>query len=83
MQGNPKDGSTGEREAYFIDFAREIARVAKMPIMVTGGITKLEVAEEAIKKDQAGYGVQLWVLDELWQVTLTYLITGGSARIKM
>lgn len=59
MQGNPKDGSTGEREAYFIDFAREIARVAKMPIMVTGGITKLEVAEEAIKKDQAGYGVQL------------------------
>ncbi|RGP42081.1 12-oxophytodienoate reductase [Altererythrobacter insulae] len=59
MQGNPQEGSTGEREAYFIDFARQIAAVADMPIMVTGGITSLEVAEAALAKDEAGFGVQL------------------------
>ena len=30
-----------------------------MPIMVTGGITKMEVAEAALAKDEAGFGVQL------------------------
>ncbi|MBT8389643.1 MAG: NADH:flavin oxidoreductase/NADH oxidase family protein [Altererythrobacter sp.] len=59
MQGNPQEGSTGERETYFIDFARDIAKVADMPIMVTGGITKKEVAEAALAKDEAGFGVQL------------------------
>ena len=59
MQGNPQEGSTGERETYFIDFARQIAKVADMPIMVTGGITKMEVAEAALAKDEAGFGVQL------------------------
>lgn len=59
MQGNPQEGSTGEREAYFIDFARQIAAVADMPIMVTGGITKLDVAEAALAKDDAGFGVAL------------------------
>ena len=59
MQGNPQEGSTGEREAYFIGFARQIAAVADMPIMVTGGITKLDVAEAALAKDEHGFGVQL------------------------
>ncbi|MDA0819465.1 MAG: NADH:flavin oxidoreductase/NADH oxidase family protein [Proteobacteria bacterium] len=59
MQGNPQEGSTGARETYFIDFARQIAKVADMPIMVTGGITKMEVAEAALAKDEAGFGVQL------------------------
>ncbi|WP_284124128.1 NADH:flavin oxidoreductase/NADH oxidase family protein [Parerythrobacter aestuarii] len=59
MQGNPQEGSTGQREAYFIDFARDIAKVAEMPIMVTGGITKLTTAEEALTADDHGFGVQL------------------------
>ena len=59
MQGNPQEGSTGQREAYFIDFARDIAKVASMPIMVTGGITKLEVAEAALAEDEHGFGVQI------------------------
>jgi len=64
MQGNPQEGSTpssstAARETYFIDFARQIAKVADMPIMVTGGITKMEVAEAALAKDEAGFGVQL------------------------
>ncbi|MBO6944848.1 NADH:flavin oxidoreductase/NADH oxidase family protein [Altererythrobacter sp.] len=64
MQGNPQEGptpssSTAARETYFIDFARQIAKVADMPIMVTGGITKRKVAEAALAKDEAGFGVQL------------------------
>lgn len=59
MQGNPQEGSTGEREAYFVTFARDIAKVADMPIMVTGGITRLPVAESALAKDEHGFGVQL------------------------
>jgi len=49
MQGNPADNSTGRREAYFIDFAREIAAVASVPIMVTGGFVRREVAEQALE----------------------------------
>lgn len=59
MQGNPQEGSTGQREAYFIDFARDIAKVATMPIMVTGGITRLATAEEALSADDHGFGVAL------------------------
>ena len=65
MQGNADDASGGTpsstmaREAYFIDFARDIAKVAEMPIMVTGGITRLEVAEAALAHDEQGFGVDL------------------------
>ena len=59
MQGNPQEGSTGDREAYFVDFARDIAKVAEMPIMVTGGITRLDVAEAALMHDEHGFGVAL------------------------
>ncbi len=59
MQGNPQEGSTGEREAYFVGFARDITKVADMPIMVTGGITKLSVAEAALEHDAQGFGVEL------------------------
>jgi 2,4-dienoyl-CoA reductase-like NADH-dependent reductase (Old Yellow Enzyme family) len=65
MQGAGDDASGGsasstlQREAYFIDFARQIAEVAEMPIMVTGGITRLETAEAALALDAKGFGVAL------------------------
>ncbi|MEP0189584.1 MAG: NADH:flavin oxidoreductase/NADH oxidase family protein [Erythrobacter sp.] len=65
MQGNPQEDaekaatSTEKREAYFVDFARAIAKVASMPIMVTGGITQLKVAQEALVQDAQGFGVQI------------------------
>ncbi|MFZ9395403.1 MAG: NADH:flavin oxidoreductase/NADH oxidase family protein [Erythrobacter sp.] len=65
MQGRADDASGGTssstlaREAYFIDFARDIARIAEMPIMVTGGITRREVAEAALAEDAHGFGVKL------------------------
>ncbi|MBI1398843.1 NADH:flavin oxidoreductase/NADH oxidase family protein [Hyphomonas sp.] len=48
MQGHTDDSSTSKREVYFIDFARDIASVASMPIMVTGGVHRLKTAEAAI-----------------------------------
>ena len=38
MQGEARDGRTLAREAYFLEFARDITAVARMPLMVTGGI---------------------------------------------
>ncbi|MEM7358882.1 MAG: NADH:flavin oxidoreductase/NADH oxidase family protein [Pseudomonadota bacterium] len=51
--------STQRREAFFVEFARDIATVAKMPIMVTGGILRRQVAEDALQKDAAGFGVEM------------------------
>lgn len=59
MQGQTDDTSTSKREAYFIDFAREIAAIATMPIMVTGGIYRKVTAEAALQKDAHGFGVEV------------------------
>ncbi|WP_306141534.1 NADH:flavin oxidoreductase/NADH oxidase family protein [Roseibium sp. MMSF_3412] len=60
MQGRDTDGSsTARREAYFVEFAREAAQTAKMPIMVTGGIRSRDVAEEAISNHTGGIGVSV------------------------
>ena len=57
MAGAPQDGAISPREAYFVDFAREIGAVARMPIMVTGGIRRRAVAEEALKPKDGRPGV--------------------------
>lgn len=61
MQGNTADGRTLQREAYFLDFAKEIAQVAKMPVMTTGGVRRLAVAEEVLAQgiDIVGMGTAL------------------------
>jgi len=54
MMGNAADGrldSTTRREIYFLDFAKDIALTAKMPLMVTGGVTKRATAELALAED--------------------------------
>jgi len=51
MMGMADDGraqSTKDREMYFIDFAKDIAEAAKMPLMVTGGVTRRQTAEDAL-----------------------------------
>jgi 2,4-dienoyl-CoA reductase-like NADH-dependent reductase (Old Yellow Enzyme family) len=48
MQGEARDGRTLSREAYFLEFARDISAVARMPLMLTGGIRRRAVAEEVI-----------------------------------
>lgn len=59
MYGQTDDTSTSRREAFFVDFAREIAAVAEMPIMVTGGIYRKSTAVDALAKDAAGFGVDV------------------------
>lgn len=48
MQGQARDGRTLSREAFFLDFAKNIRQVAKMPVMVTGGIRRKTVAQTVI-----------------------------------
>jgi 2,4-dienoyl-CoA reductase-like NADH-dependent reductase (Old Yellow Enzyme family) len=56
MQGN---GSTAAREAYFLDFARDISAVARMPVMVTGGIRRRAIAEQALRPSEGRPGVAM------------------------
>lgn len=57
MMGAARDERTLAREAYFLEFAREIAAVAKMPLMVTGGIKRREVTEKVIESGVAMAGI--------------------------
>lgn len=72
MQGEARDGRTLAREAYFLEFARDIRQVAQMPVMVTGGIRRLPVAEQVIDSgvDMVGIGTALAIEPDLprnWQ----------------
>jgi 2,4-dienoyl-CoA reductase-like NADH-dependent reductase (Old Yellow Enzyme family) len=57
MMGSARDERTLAREAYFLEFAREIAAVATMPLMVTGGIRRREMAEKVIESGVAMAGI--------------------------
>ncbi len=57
MQGESRDGRTLAREAYFLEFARGIAAVATMPVMVTGGIRRLEVVQQVLASGVAMAGL--------------------------
>ncbi|WP_295044762.1 NADH:flavin oxidoreductase/NADH oxidase family protein [uncultured Paracoccus sp.] len=63
MHGRAKDAtkraSTARREAYFLDFARDIVAVAAMPVMVTGGIRSRAVAEDALSPQDGRPGVAM------------------------
>lgn len=54
MQGRTADQRTLAREAYFLEFAEQIAKVSKVPLMSTGGVTRLATAEQVVNA-----GVQL------------------------
>ncbi|MCI3207957.1 NADH:flavin oxidoreductase/NADH oxidase family protein [Pandoraea capi] len=57
MQGEARDGRTLAREAYFLEFARDMVAVATMPLMVTGGIRRLAVAEQVLESGTAMVGI--------------------------
>ncbi|WP_338042041.1 NADH:flavin oxidoreductase/NADH oxidase family protein [Corynebacterium freiburgense] len=67
MQGYTRDQRTLDREAYFLTFAEEINKVAPMPLMVTGGITRRHTAERVIDAGIAmvGIGTALSVMPDL------------------
>lgn len=57
MQGDARDGRTLAREAYFLEFAAELAEVARMPLMVTGGVRRLPVVERVLTSGVAMVGI--------------------------
>lgn len=57
MQGEARDGRTLAREAYFLEFAREMVAVAAMPLMITGGIRRRAVAEQVLASGTAMVGI--------------------------
>lgn len=57
LAGETSDDSTLAREAYFLDFATEIAKVAGMPIMTTGGIRRRVIAEKVLNQGVAMVGI--------------------------
>ncbi|SFH80146.1 2,4-dienoyl-CoA reductase [Collimonas sp. OK307] len=57
MQGRTADGHTLAREAYFLEFAKELAAVAHMPVMTTGGISRKAVAEQVLASGVAVAGM--------------------------
>jgi 2,4-dienoyl-CoA reductase-like NADH-dependent reductase (Old Yellow Enzyme family) len=72
MQGRTADGRTLAREAYFLEFARDLAQVAAMPLMTTGGIARRAIAEQVLQGGVAivGMGTALAAVPDLprqWQ----------------
>ncbi|MBN3815765.1 NADH:flavin oxidoreductase/NADH oxidase family protein [Paraburkholderia sp. Se-20369] len=57
MQGQARDGRTLAREAWFLEFAREVRGIARMPLMVTGGIHRRETAERVLAEGIAMVGM--------------------------
>jgi 2,4-dienoyl-CoA reductase-like NADH-dependent reductase (Old Yellow Enzyme family) len=52
-----KAASTIAREAYFLTFAEEISKIATMPIMLTGGITRRAVMDKVVESGVAMIGM--------------------------
>ncbi|RDG36439.1 oxidoreductase [Streptomyces corynorhini] len=50
--GHSADGRTLAREAYFLELAADIIRTAPLPVMITGGVRRREVAQRVL--DQGG-----------------------------
>ena len=67
MQGSARDGRTLAREAYFLEFARDIAAIAGMPVMVTGGIRRIGVVKKVLDSGiaMAGIGTALAIKPDL------------------
>lgn len=57
MQGETRDGRTLAREAYFLEFARDVQEIARMPLMVTGGVRRLAVAQTVVESGVAVVGM--------------------------
>lgn len=82
MQGQARDGRTLAREAYFLEFAEEILKVACMPLMVTGGIRRKAVAEQVVASGMgiAGMATALAIDPNLPKAWLTGHDTTASLK---
>ncbi|MFF1398474.1 NADH:flavin oxidoreductase/NADH oxidase family protein [Streptomyces sp. NPDC058287] len=72
MTGRPADDRTQAREAYFLDLAKDLVKTSRLPLMLTGGITRRNTAERVLDSGVAviGMGTALAVtpdLPDLWR----------------
>ena len=72
MQGITADGRTLNREAYFLEFAEKMANQTDIPVMTTGGIRRLPIAEEVLAKNLDLVGIATGLATEsnlpnIWQ----------------
>ncbi len=68
MMGSGARDSTVRREAYFLDYARSVRKVATVPIMLTGGFRTLAAMEAALEEgacDVIGLGRPMCVDTDL------------------
>ncbi|MFG2823532.1 NADH:flavin oxidoreductase/NADH oxidase family protein [Kitasatospora sp. NPDC048365] len=67
MTGRAADGRTRAREAYFLELAEDLAATSPVPLMLTGGITRRETAEQVLAGGVAlvGMGTALAVTPDL------------------
>lgn len=91
MNGDPEDQrreSTKARELYFLSFAEDIAAIAQMPIMVTGGVTQKQTAADALgggKVDIIGIARAMAYVPDLpnqWRANSALKITWRKASFK-
>ena len=57
MAGRPQEARTAAREAYFLELAVELAETSALPLMLTGGITRREMAERVLGSGVAMVGM--------------------------
>ena len=57
MSGRPADARTVAREAYFLGLTGQLARTSPLPLMLTGGITRHETAEQVLRSGVAVVGM--------------------------
>ena len=48
MAGRSADARTAAREVYFLELAAELAEASPLPLMLTGGITRRQTAEQVL-----------------------------------
>ncbi len=67
MAGRPADERTKAREAYFLELASELAKTSPLPLMLTGGITRRETAEQVLESgvELVGMATAMAVTPEL------------------
>lgn len=67
MTGRPTDTRTAAREAYFLELAAELAKTSPLPLMLTGGITRQDTANDVLANgvDIVGMGTAIAVTADL------------------
>ncbi len=51
-EGNEVQESTKRREAYFIDFAKKVRAISKLPLLITGGFRSYDFCNEVLKNGE-------------------------------